>query len=52
MNEINPNVERNKRLEEFFQKVEDLLTENFEVIGKLLVLKIKEDGEIENEHVS
>lgn len=37
----NPIVERNKRLEAFFQKVEELLTENFEVIGKLLVLKNK-----------
>lgn len=33
----NPIVERNNRLEEFFQRVEDILTENFEVIGKLLV---------------
>lgn len=42
---MNPIVERNKRLEEFFQKVEEILTENFEVIGKLLVPKIKEDVE-------
>ena len=39
----NPIVERNKRLEEFFLKVEQLLTENFTVIGKLLVPKIHEN---------
>ena len=38
----NPIVERDKRLEKFFQKVEEVLTENFEVIGKLLVPKVKE----------
>lgn len=42
---MNPILERNKRLEEFFKKVEELLTENFEVIGKLLVPKIKENEE-------
>lgn len=35
----NPIVERNNRLEEFFVRVEQILTENFEVIGKLLVPK-------------
>lgn len=34
---MNPIVERNKKMEEFFARVEAILTENFEVIGKLLV---------------
>ena len=43
----NPIVERNKKLEEFFVKVEQLLTENFEVINKMLVPKIKETTKVE-----
>lgn len=40
--EINPGLERNQRLEDFFRRVEIILTENFEVIGKLLVPIVKE----------
>lgn len=44
---MNPSFERNKKLEEFFARVEGILTENFEVIGKLLVPKVKESAEID-----
>jgi hypothetical protein len=40
--EINPNLETKKKLEEFFERVERILNENFEVIGKLLVPKVRE----------
>ena len=43
--EKNPGMERNRKLEDYFQRVEQILTENFEVIGKLLVPKIKEREE-------
>lgn len=36
---MNPNTERNKRLEDFFAKVEEKLAENFEVINQLLMPK-------------
>lgn len=43
----NPVMESHKRLDAWFVKVENLLTENFEVIGKLLVpKKIQEDDDV------
>ncbi len=46
MNEINPVKERNIKLEDWFIKVEQVLTDNFEVVGKLLVPVIR-DKDIE-----
>lgn len=41
--EFDPNKATREKLEAFFVKVEAVLAENFEVINKLLVPKIKED---------
>jgi tetrahydromethanopterin S-methyltransferase subunit G len=38
---MNTIMEGHKRLDEWFNKVERVLNENFEVIGKLLVPKIE-----------
>lgn len=38
-------LERNKKLEALFEKIEQALTENFEVINNMLVLKIRKEEE-------
>ena len=40
---MNPIIEGHKRLDDWFNKVETLLDENVEVIGKLLVPKPKDN---------
>lgn len=42
---MNSIMECHKRLDEWFKKVEVTLNENYEVISKLLVPKIKKDDD-------
>jgi hypothetical protein len=41
--DANPVLEGRKTMELLFQKIEDILNENFEVISKMLVPKVEEN---------